>query len=71
MLTERWMRQDPVALSEWLGSLVPSASRDSGISRFVPMLAIPDTERAVQWAESISDDEQRRETLERLTNSLR
>ncbi|MCB1096625.1 MAG: hypothetical protein KDN22_13695 [Verrucomicrobiae bacterium] len=55
MLTELWMRQDPVALSEWLASLEPSSSRDSGISHFVTMLAETDPERARQWKEAISD----------------
>ncbi len=55
MFAELWMRKDPVALSEWLGALEPSPSRDAAVSRFVRLLVSSDPDRAREWAETLSD----------------
>ena len=56
MLTELWMRKDPVKTSEWLATLpADSASRHNGVARFAENLAPDDPERAAVWADSLPD----------------
>ena len=56
MLTELWMRKDPVKTSEWLATLPADAdSRNSGVARFAECLAPDDPERAAVWAATLPD----------------
>ena len=56
MLTELWMRKDPVKTSEWLATLpADSGSRHSGVARFAESLAADDPERAAVWAATLPD----------------
>lgn len=56
MLTELWMRKDPVKTSEWLATLpADSGSRHSGVARFAESLASDDPERAAVWAATLPD----------------
>ena len=66
MFTELYIRKDPVALSEWLGGLDPSPSRDWAVERFATLLHQSDPERARSWAETISDEAKRKRVLEAL-----
>jgi hypothetical protein len=55
MLTELWMRRDPVALSEWLADLPPTESRHHAVTRFAQLLAKSDPERAAHWVDTVPD----------------
>jgi len=56
MLTELWMRKDPVKTSEWLAALPADAtSRHHGVARFAENLAPDDPARAAAWAATLPD----------------
>ena len=59
-LAELWMREDPVALSEWLTGLPPHASRHAAVRRFADLLEKTDAERAAQWRATLPQDQQSR-----------
>lgn len=52
-ISETWIKQDPVALSEWLGSLPPGESRDRGARILVDAIRDTDPERAEKLRKSI------------------
>jgi hypothetical protein len=55
MLTELWMRKDPVALSEWLAAQPQTESRHHAVTRFAQLLAKSDPERAAHWVDTVPD----------------
>jgi hypothetical protein len=55
MLTELWMRKDPVALSDWLASQPQTDSRHHAVTRFAQLLSKSDPERAAHWVDTVPD----------------
>lgn len=64
----KWAQKDPVALAEWLKTLQPGPEFDLGAALFATLTdrANRSTDAAREWAESISDTNLRRATLEYL-----
>jgi hypothetical protein len=57
MLTELWMRKDPIKLSEWLTTLPPTPSRHAAVGRFADLLSKSDPDAAAHWARTLPDDD--------------
>lgn len=70
-LGESWGGKDEHAAAQWLTELPISASRDQAISSFAKKLATMDPERALQWAGTISDPEQRTKRMDKLVAQWR
>ena len=58
-----WTRSDPTAASEYLAEMPDSPAKDSAISGFSRRLAWEDPQSAITWAQTISSEDQRTETL--------
>ena len=61
-LTSRWSLVDPVATAEWLNTFPASRELDPVVGEFVNRIA-GETRRAVGWAQSIIDPENKRKAL--------
>lgn len=59
-LAELWMRQDPMALSEWLARQPASPSRHAAVARFAELLVPTDPDAARRWAETLPPDSEQR-----------
>ena len=62
----KWTSEDPLAVSEAILDLPPSADRDQAINGFVSALAGQDPEAAVLWAAEISGDGLRESAMVRV-----
>ena len=60
-----WVRRDPEAASQYLVDMPASEMKDSAVSGFVRRLAWDDPQSAVAWADTISQENVRVETLKR------
>ena len=65
-LGESWAGKDEHAAAQWLAGLPESAARDQAVSSFSKKLFTMDAERAIQWASSISDEQERVKRVENL-----
>jgi len=68
-LTHKWSLIDPIATAEWLNTIPPSTQNDAAIATFVSNIKDQDPEGAIDWAQSISDPEQRQEYVQQALES--
>ncbi|MFP6872231.1 MAG: hypothetical protein VCA55_01875 [Verrucomicrobiales bacterium] len=65
-VVEAWMRSDPTAASTWLGEQPAGSAKDQGIVSLLNDRQLrEDPATAVVWADSISDEVQRSEQVQR------
>ncbi len=64
-IAEKWSGYDPVATSQWVGTLPPGEGRDLAAEKLVGAIARDDPESAWAWATSIADRGKRREAAGR------
>lgn len=70
-LGSSWAGKDEHAAAAWLATLPESRARDEAVGAFSRKLFSMDPERAVQWASSISDAEERGQRLDELLRQWR
>ena len=62
---QEWVGRAPEQASEWVNTLPPGPNRDAAVGGMVDLLVTRewDPSRALTWAESISDEQQRLTSL--------
>ncbi len=70
-LGSSWAGKDEHAAAEWLANLPDSRARDEAVSSFSKKLFTMDPERALQWAASINDTQERQDRTEKLIREWR
>ena len=63
MISREWTGSDPAAASQYLTEMPQSPAKDSAISGFSRRLAWEDPQSAITWAQTISSEGQRTQTL--------
>ena len=63
----RWLREDSMRASQWMGSLPAGPSRDAAVSALVRTIGREDPEAAMSWVRTVSDPAMRASMQERLT----
>lgn len=65
ILMQEWSRSDSVAASTWLSERTPGPERDAAITGFASTMIPFEPEAVAEWANIISDPQQRMQTLTR------
>ena len=60
----RWSQSDPYEAGVWLGTLPQGESRDAAVTAFSRRIVSTDPQAAVQWAESIGNQNLRDRQIE-------
>lgn len=65
-ITENWIQHDPVAVTEWIQEMPLNNSRDAATQKLVNSISSIDPDTAFEWAETISDETERHNTIRNL-----
>lgn len=66
---EEWTREDATAAGDFLTKMEASPARDSAVGEYATNLARQAPDKAISWAETISNQESRTETLTQVARS--
>ena len=65
-VVETWTRQDAEAAGTWLGQMLPAPELDRPVRSYAMMVQERDPGAAIAWANTITDDQLRGETVSRI-----